>query len=64
MTGTNLFAIVCRRMPAFNISGVTGFSSRNDFGDFVVDVGNLLDQIVVGLVDQLDMFLRERRVTS
>jgi hypothetical protein len=26
ITGTNLLEIVCRRIPAFNSSGVTGFS--------------------------------------
>ena len=64
MTGTNLFAIVWRRMPAFNISGVTGFSSRTTSRDFVVDVGNLLDQIVVGLVDSIDLFSAGISVTS
>ena len=63
-TGTNLFAIVCRRMPAFSISGVIGFSSRNRFRDFVVDVGNRVDQVVVGFVDLGLVLFRECRRTS
>ena len=57
ITGTNLFAIVWRRMPAFNNLRRNRFLFENDLGDFVVDVRNLLDQIVIGLVYSLDMFL-------
>ena len=58
ITGTNLLAIVCRRIPAFSSSGVTGFPRDDGLGDVIIEIGNLLDQIVVRLVNNLDILLR------
>ena len=63
-TGTNLLAIVWRRMPAFSICWRDRLLLEERLADFVVEIADRLDQIVVGLVDHAPCALPECPRTS